>query len=125
MMFPLHKAFWVDFFLLFHYFLLSFPLSSTPDLTFYELLGGCFKNSRGRLSYRCTLSMLPVFSCFMFFVVYVCFSCLVFDYSLIFNETQASILRMKFFNLSFCLVFGCYIYVHTCPRNFPDLKTIC
>ena len=58
-------------------------------------LGGCFLKSRGHLPYRCTWAMLQVFSgvrvahlllllCmydfsyFMFFVVYVCFPCLVF-----------------------------------------------
>ena len=68
---------------------------STPDLAFYEQLGGCFKKSGGRLPYRCTWCMLPAFSevrvahlllllCmnnfsyFMFVVVYVCFPCLVF-----------------------------------------------
>ena len=73
----------------------SFPLSSTPDLTFYEQLGGCFQKSRGPLPYRCTWFMLPVFSgirvvhlllllciydfsSLMFFVVYVFFQCLAF-----------------------------------------------
>ena len=73
----------------------SFPFLSTPDLTVYEQLSGCFQKTRGRLPYRCTWSMLLVFSgvpvahlllllClyyfsyFMFFVVFVCFPCLVF-----------------------------------------------
>ena len=40
----------------------SFPLSSNPDLTFYEQLGGCFMKNIGRLPYRCTWCMLPVLS---------------------------------------------------------------
>ena len=76
----------------------SFPfLFRLPmDLTLYEQLGGCFKKVRGRLAYRCIWPMLPFFfsgvqvahlllllcmyyfSRFMFFVVLVCFPCLVF-----------------------------------------------
>ena len=72
---------------------LSFPLSSTPGLTFYEQLGGCFQKSReGCLPYGAPVpcfqflveSELLIYFCyfvciilcyFMFFVVCVCFPC--------------------------------------------------
>ena len=51
----------------------SFSLLSTPDLTFYEKLGGCFQENRGRLPYLCSWSMLQfLVELLIFFCCFVC-----------------------------------------------------